>query len=240
MSSVDIKLDGLNVMVGIPAGRDFHAHTVRSLVGTFDLCARLNVKAELGMIAGSSVVQWARDEVIDLFLNSKCNRLFWIDSDMSWMPSDFIRVLAFTKLRPVVGVAYPAKMDTLTFFVSHEEGKPLEQGDYGLVEVKGVGLGFTCMTREVVEAVVAEKPKIFDEVARREMAEVFRVGSVAARGRRCRMGEDMAFFEDIRNAGFKVHLDPAIQLGHIGQKEYVGALKQLFEQTDTGEANGKA
>lgn len=229
MSTADIKLDGLSVMVGIPATRDFHPWTVKSLLATSQMCQRMGIPCQLGLVAGNAVVQWARDEVVDIFLQSQANRLFWIDSDMVWKPEDFMRMLALSQRREVVCATYPAKIDQPTFYVNYDQSKPLESDDLGLLDVWGVGLGFTVMRREVVEKLVANAPRIYDEISGRELAEVFRVGGVAANGRRSRRGEDMAFFRDILDLGYKVLLDPQVDLGHIGVKKYEGSVKDALQ-----------
>lgn len=225
---ITVDLAGINVMVGIPAGRDLPALTVKSLLATQSLCRDRQVPLQLGMVIGSSVVQWARDEVVDLFLKSDATRLFWIDSDMAWRAEDFMRLLALSQYRDVICGAYPAKVDRPTFYVNHD-GWP--QGEYGLIEIKGTGLGFTVMARKVVEDLVARAPRIFDEVGNRELAEVFRVGATDSHGRRSRCGEDMAFFADIRALGHKVWLDPAVDLSHIGSKTYTGSLIDVLRPT---------
>jgi hypothetical protein len=225
MSALDIKLDGLSVMVGIPATRDFHPWTVKSILATSQMCQRMRIPCQLGLVAGNAVVQWARDEVVDIFLQSQANRLFWIDSDIVWKPEDFMRMLALSQLREVICATYPAKIDQPTFYVNHDKTKPLEADDLGLLDVWGVGLGFTVMRREVVERLVAKAPRIYDEISGKDVAEVFKVGAV--RGKR--RGEDMAFFEDIRDLGYKVWLDPQVDLGHIGVKKYEGSVKDALK-----------
>ena len=106
---IQIDLKGLSVMVGMPAGRDLPGLTVKSLMGTQSLCRDVGVPFQFGMVIGSAVVQWARDEVIDLFLQSNATRLFWIDSDMVWEPEQFMRLLALSQYRDVICAAYPAK-----------------------------------------------------------------------------------------------------------------------------------
>lgn len=229
MSDVQISLDGLSVMVGMPAGRDIPAYTVRSLLSTFALCQKMSIPCQLGMQAGNAVVQWARDEVADQFLASDANRLFWIDSDMVWEPEDFMRMLALSQKRDVVCATYTAKIDQPTFYVRYDESKPLEEDDLGLLPIWGVGLGFTVMRREVVEALAARAPKVCDQISGRTIAELFRVGSVDdGKGGRYRRGEDMAFFEDIRDAGFQVCLDREVTLGHVGMKKYTGSVKDAL------------
>jgi hypothetical protein len=165
-------------------------------------------------VSGSSIVLWARDQVVDLFLQSPCERLFWIDSDIAWKPDDFLRLLAFSRIVPVVAATYPLKEDPPRFVIDR-----IKPAEHGLVEVGGVGLGFTIMQRKVVEDVAAKAPRVKHEVTGRDIAAIFRVDS-----RGVRTGEDVAFFEDIRACGYKVLLDPEIQLGHVGQKVYSGSV----------------
>lgn len=222
---MQIKLDGLRVAVGIPAGRDFHALTVKSLIETFTKCQTMGIPAQLALVAGNAVIQWARDEVIDLFLQSDCNRLFWIDSDIVWNPNDFMRMLALSQKRDIVCATYPAKKEPTTFYINHDP--PLVSDDLGLFEVKGVGLGFTVMSRKVVEKLVEFSPKAVDQITGKQIAQVFRVGMKDG----TRIGEDMAFFEDARNFGFKVYLDPLVKLKHLGLKQYEGSVLDAL-QTD--------
>lgn len=222
---ITIDLAGLSVMVGIPAGRDLPALTVKSLLATQALCIQRQVPFQLGMVVGSAVVQWARDEVVDLFLKSDATRLFWIDSDMVWEPQQFMRLLALSQYRDVICAAYPAKKDQPTFYVNWDKDAGLVQGEYGLLEINGIGLGFTVMSRNVLEQLAREAPKVTDDIAGRELASVFRIGRTED-GRR--QGEDMAFFADVRRLGRKVWLDPTVSLGHIGTKTYTGSIQDAL------------
>jgi hypothetical protein len=221
---VTFSLEAISVMLGMPAGRDLPALTVKSMLGTQAICRDAGVPFQLGMVTGSAVIQWARDEVVDLFLQSQATRLFWIDSDMVWQPEQFMRLLALTAVHDVVCAAYPAKREQPTFFVNWGAGG-MAQNEFGLLEIKGVGLGFTVMTRKVVEELAARAPRTVDDVAQHEMASVFRVGRTPE-GRR--QGEDMALFQDIRSLGYTVWMDPQTDLGHIGPKTYTGSIRDAF------------
>lgn len=214
-------MNGVSVMIGMPAGRDLPVLTVKSLIGTSSALQSRGIECRFGFIANSAVIQWARDEVIDTFLESDCKVLFWIDSDMVWEPGQFIRLLVFSQMFDVICAAYPAKIETPTFYMNWDKGPPNE---YGLLEIKGLGLGFTVMRREVVEALVAKAPKIVDQVSNRTIASVFRVDRIND----YRRGEDMAFFQDIRDAGYKVWLDPSIDLGHVGSRVYRGSIRDAL------------
>lgn len=223
--AIEISLKDVSVMVGMPAGGNLSPFTVQSLLTTFSRCQRLDVGCELGMVAHCSVIQWARDEVIDLFLKSDCNRLFWIDSDMTWSADQFVRLLALSQQRDVVCGAYPAKTDRPTFYLKYDTTRALNLDSLGLLPILGTGLGFTVMSREVIEVVAAAAPRAFDEISQRDMAQVFRIDTADGH----RRGEDMAFFSDIRQAGYDVWLDPSINLGHIGHHRYTAQIRDALK-----------
>lgn len=225
MRDIQINLTGLSVMVGIPAGRDLPVLTVKSLLGTQSLCRDVRVPFQLGMVAGSAVVQWARDEVVDLFLQSDATRLFWIDSDMVWEPEQFMRLLALSQYRDVICAAYPAKQERPTFYVNWDQEAGLVQGDFDLVAINGVGLGFTVMSRKVVQQLADRAERVHDDVSGRDLAAVFRIDRTEQGRRR---GEDMAFFHDIRTLGHTVWLDPSVDLGHVGPKVYTGSIRDAL------------
>jgi len=236
MKDISVPLDGMSVTVGIPAGRDFDPRVVKSILGTFNTCYRMNIPCDLGMVANCAIVTKARDEVIDLFLKSENKKLFWVDSDMVWTPDQFIRMLALSTLYGVVCAAYPAKLDQKTFYMKYDEAAGLTRNEHGLFEIHGIGLGFTVMDRRVIEDVVSTKPRYKDQVNNREMAAVFRTDILDGNFR----GEDIAFFDDIRAAGHKVFLDPDTALGHIGTKEYRGSILDAFKPVAQSDHNNRA
>lgn len=219
---VDVTLDGLSVMIGMPTHRDMPPKTTVALWATKERCDKLGIPCDLGVIVAGLID--GRNRVLNDFLNSKANRLFWIDSDQTWRPAQFVRLLALSKLVPIVGATYPAKMDQPTFYVLFDPSAGLKRGDFGLVEVFGMGLGFTVLQREPLERLAATKPRLLDEISGVTMADVFRWGVVNGK----RQGEDMAFFSDLRALGYKIYLDPLTDIGHIGTKEYMGTIRDAM------------
>lgn len=219
----DVSMSGLSVMIGMPTHRDLHPKTVLALVETVLRCHKLQVPCRLEMVI-SGVVMNGRDDVLDAFLKSDANRLFWIDSDMTWTPDQFVRLLALSKLVAIVGAAYPAKLDQPTFFVKFDEQNGMDKNEYGLLAVEGVGLGFTVLQREPLEKLAANAEDVLDEISGRTVKSVFRWDRFEGK----RRGEDMAFFSDLRALGYSVFLDPMIDLGHIGTKEYSGSIRNAL------------
>lgn len=235
-----IQPSDLRVMIGMPAYKDIPWQTSMSLLRTFQECRSADMHVQVSVCSGSAVIQAARSDVLHAFLQSDCNRLFWIDSDMEWTAHDFGMLLALSA-KPgmdVVGCTYPAKRDPITYFVKCDD-TTIPVNEYGCLKVDGLGLGFTVMTREAVEAVANTKPWALDEVSGAFVREVFRCDTVPlnrlGEEGKCppelvgqpiygRRGEDMAFFADLRDLGYTVWLYPNIQLGHIGTKTYRGDL----------------
>ena len=225
--SVDVSMDGLRVMIGMPVNRDIPPRTVQSLLATVTHCVRLGVHLEIQMITGCAIITKARDEVVKQFLDGDCTHLFWIDSDMTWKSEQFIRLLALGTKVEIVGAAYPSKREPPTFMINFEKSGML-RGEYGLLEVKGLGLGFTIMQRKVIQAISDMSTPMYDEALQREMKSVFRVDIIDGKFR----GEDMAFFADLKELGYKICMDASIDLGHIGQKEYTGSIMDGLEYKD--------
>lgn len=221
----EISLKNLSVTVGMPTTRDLNPQVVKALLATQECCIRMGISFSLAMIHGNAIIQWARDEVIDLFLQTNTNRLFWIDSDIIWEPKDFITMLALSQERDVVCATYPAKLETPTYYINRFGNGPLKVDELGLVEILGVGLGFTVIRREVIEDILERCACVRDEISGREIYSVFQPGIWAGK----REGEDMQFFRLLRNSGYRVYLNPLISLGHIGQKIYQGDIAAAVE-----------
>lgn len=221
MTEEAIPLRDVSVAIGMPVGKPIPYQTVSSIYATAFALGQMGVKCDLLMqICG--LVTVARDCVLDEFLKSGADKLFWIDSDMAWEPKEFLRLLALSTKHDVVAAAYPHRGGDGNLFQVNVDGMSGHKANkYGLSDVNGLGLGFCIVDRKPCELLAAKAPRVTDGWSRREMAEVFRVDRNAAGYRRT---EDIAFFDDLRELGFTVWCDPSIELGHVGEKEWRGRL----------------
>lgn len=222
---MNVDIGGVSVYIGIPVYGRIPPATALSLAHTLHLCGARAVSVELAMMQ-RGIVTWARDMVIDGFLKSDKMKLFWIDSDMVWAPDDFFKMLALSTFRDVVCAAYQAKKDGLPDYQIYGTGEAQKADELGLLEVMGTGLGFTIMDRAICEQMVEGAPVVIDQNAGEPMRSVFRTDVVDG----VRRGEDIAFFSDIRALGHKVWLDPAIRLGHIGERCWQGRAIDSMEK----------
>ncbi len=208
------------IMIGMPIGSgSLPWGTASSLITTLRACDKEGLAVRTETPVGSSVVQWVRSAIVESFLKSDFDLLFWIDADITWTLEDFFRIVGFGAVLDIVGAAYPLKKDPASFLINlpGTEGK-FEVNGLGCIKILSMGIGFTLMRRSVVEAVAAGKPRVRDALNGVEYADVFRIDRTVNGPR----GEDVAFFDDARELGFDAWLDPSIRLGHVGQKVYRG------------------
>lgn len=222
-----LSLEGVSVMIGIPVGGGMlPVDTVNSLVQTCLSLKAHGVPFELLLLGGCSIVQHARCYVGHGFLESTMNRLFMIDADIAWKPEDFMRMLALSTRMDVVCAAYPAKRDAVTFMLTDMDTERMKTNEYGCLPIHGVGLGFTVITREVMQRQAEAVPKVIFSEHPELRPYLFRcdIHNGSARG------EDIAFFADLMGLGYTVWLDPAVSLGHIGTKVYRGSIRDALQK----------
>ena len=223
--SLSVDMSGLSVMICMPTHRDLPVPTAMSLIETLFALQKTSIGIEIQVQYGSSLVQAARSRAAHLFLKSKHNRLFWIDSDMVWKPDSFFRILALSTKLDVVGASYRAKQDPPIFMVSQDKpNHRVEYTEFGCIPMDGFGLGFACIQRHVIEQLAAKAPllRTADHDIKEPMRFIFHCGERNGSFR----GEDMEFFADCKALGYQPYLDPSIRLGHVGPKTYEGSFDE--------------
>ncbi len=223
MEKATFDISKLRVHVGIPALETMSTFTALALIDTVCLFQARGLVFEVKMEVGSCYVERARNFIADNFLKSDCDRLLMIDSDMVFKPADVIRLLALSTVMDVVSAAYTIRSEPPTYIVSMPEKFRLNE--YGCMPHGGMGLGFTVVSRKVMESLAdgacpttyAERPEPIPGIFRNSVNNgVF-------------TGEDMNFFQDVRTHGFQPWVDPLLDLGHRGAKEYRGNFREAIE-----------
>lgn len=213
----------MNVYIAIPGGRDPTWDTAVSLIQTIGTFKDNGIASQLGIQQGCYVTH-VRNQLVELFLKSDCNRILWLDDDMEWRAEDILRLLALTTKVDIVGIPCVMRHEIVRFNV-HADTSQTSLNECGLLKVNSVGFGCICMTREVVESVVQDKPIMVDTATGRQVHETFRLG-ITDDGHM--LGEDVAFCFDARDAGYDVWVDPSIQCNHIGRKKYTALFSEYI------------
>jgi len=142
------------------------------------------------------------------FLESKCDKMFFIDTDIIFDRKHVDMILSHDE--PIVAGLYPKKKRGLELVVSTEKRfaqDPNKEGVDPLVRVDWVGTGFMCIRRDVFEAMEHESPEF--ELEGQKMREYWR----------CLPGghsEDREFCEHFRALGGAVYVDQRVTLKHEG------------------------
>jgi len=225
----EIDLSKVSVQISIPNHRYFPEKTVIALVDTAITLTRNQRPFSVLCQSGGDIYR-DRSILVHEFLKSRHTHLFWIDSDMNWKAADFMKVLALSTMMPMVAATYLSKSDEHKKWLVRIRGK-IQRNEWGCLPVNGVGLGFCCIQRKVIEQLAAKAPRYTFPDQPEPIAMVFRADNENG----AYLGEDIAFFKDAGELGYKVWLDPAIDLGHFGQKEFKGSFLDFLEQFKSGE-----
>jgi hypothetical protein len=219
MAAPTFSLEGVSVFIGMPTREAIPVPTVASLVNTVTWLEQNNIPHFDSIVEGGTICS-ARCQIAKAFLEGDCSHLVFIDSDMQWGEGEFIRLLALATKMDIVAAAYQGRYDPPDFHMRAlgEVTSPdqLEENEYGCIKMAGVGLGFTAVSRKVIKKLAKNAPIIKyrqDDI----LPEIFRFDKDENGNFR---GEDMNFFEDARQAGFDLWIDPRITLGHVGRKIY--------------------
>lgn len=221
-----VSMAGVSVLLAMPVNRDLHPAVVMSLLETQDLLKDQNIPMNVYMEVGGSLVHHSRTSLVHRFMQSDYSRLFWVDSDITWKAKDFLKLLALSTQMDVVCGAYPTKSLPPKFLLRTDNpDEPVESNEHGCLPIRGVGLGFSVVTRKVIEELYNRAPKRIYPFSTEPVPRVFRCDEEGLEVR----GEDMAFFADIRGLGYSVNLDPTISLGHIGPHIYSASVAGYIE-----------
>ena len=200
------------VMIATPAydGR-IDAWYNHSMLLTERACAQQNILIDPIYVCYDALVEKARNDLFAYGYENEYDDIFYIDSDISWDPQQFLRILN----HPVDFVAgiYPKKSEVEDYPVNLMGEAKTEKG---LIEVASVPTGFLRLSKNAVNILwkscpaytISQDPKVFKHV--------FQTGVVGGRY----ISEDILTCLKWRELGHKVWLDPFVTLAHSGHRTW--------------------
>jgi hypothetical protein len=218
----EFDLQGTSVILAIPCYRGvFPVDTVSGLMTTTRKFIDHNIRAGFLFERENALIESCRNRLVNKFLATDFQKLLFIDDDIIFEWEDIERLLCWGTKFPIVAASYRARKEPPTYYIQYDADNPV-WNEYGLLKIRGCGLGFTLIDRSVFEKMEDSVPSYPDNDV--TVKQFFRTG-INAEGKYC--GEDMLFFNEIVDkGGFDVWLDPAIKLGHFGNYVYRGDLLQ--------------
>lgn len=165
-----------------------------------------------------------RNQLVKDFLNSDCDRLVFVDADITFEPGSLIR-LAETDSEFVAG-AYRFKRDLEDYPIGWIQGD-LQADERGLLGVAMVPTGFLALSRSVFEKFQEAHPGREYTIEGSTSYCFFQIpyadGSLYT--------EDAYFCREWRELGGKIYLDPEITLTHWDHnKPYKGNIGQWLRR----------
>jgi hypothetical protein len=227
MKEVDIS--GRKVMVAIPCGDGkIDARLATILLKAMDLLHSHGARMSFAHISHCSLVTRARDQLAADFLkNEEMTDFFMIDSDVvPTMAAWIVQLVARATEHPVVAGAYPSKIygdpPVASYRVDYESGELTVEDD--LIPIARIGAGFMNVRREVMTKLASgasiyrrhpDEETFFWRLFN-EKTEYVNASEIAY------IGEDYSFCDRVREAGYRIMLDPAIELLHVKTQDLHG------------------
>jgi lipopolysaccharide biosynthesis glycosyltransferase len=225
-----------NLMIGTPMyGGNCTAYYTFSNLNLVRVANDNGIKLNYQFTTAESLITRARNNIADVFMNSDCSHLLFIDADIVFNPHDVIKLLNHDM--DVVCGGYPAKLiDWNSVKQASDSGVPAEglssyaspyvynrvnnnpqSGD--LIEVKESGTGFMMIKRRVFEDlsnhVNTYMSNQFDNAGKvnKEYFSTMIEDNIL-------ISEDYFFCRKWRSIGGRVFVDKTIQLSHVGTYMY--------------------
>lgn len=209
----------MKVFVAIPVyDGKLQVQTVKGLLEEQSVAVVSGDELHFCFLPSCSVPAMGRNQLVQDFMRSGCDKLFFLDSDLTWELGSLIKVAR----APVdlVGGCYRYKLDDESYPISWLDQKDLWSDENGLIEVDTLPNGFLAISRSVFERLERAHPeRWYEHQGRRDFCHfqmIFKDGHLHS--------EDTHFCREWRELGGKVFLDPEVTLSHwgINPKPYVG------------------
>jgi hypothetical protein len=175
---------------------------------------------EVAVREGCSSVTLARNWVAGEFLFKSYDRIFWIDSDMRFERTMFERMLKHSDDVPIIGAAYPSRMNPEKPNVLLLDGRP-KADDKNRKKVAALGFGFMIIWREVMEKMANGSAQMCNDT-QRPYAEIFQNGRrQRADGYWAPVTEDYMFCFKVREQyGYDVRMACDVRPGHLAEHAF--------------------
>jgi glycosyltransferase involved in cell wall biosynthesis len=196
---------------------------VNSLCNTIKLAREKDIDIIPMWVSFDALLQRARNDTIQLALETECDDIIFIDTDIEWQPEWFFKLLEYDV--DVVGGTYPKKGYKEEYVIRQLQRK-LPNAD-GLIEVDGLGTGFVRLSNKAMQYLWDTSAKYIDPKDNKERRMIF---DVVVQNESL-VSEDIHMFNKLTTGGFKVYLDPTMTCNHTGPKKFTGSFENWYNKS---------
>lgn len=205
----------MKIFVAIPVyDGKLQVQTVKCLLTETYLANQVGDELRVNFLPSCAVPAHGRNQLVELFLESDCDRLFFLDADITWQPGDLLKVCHHAV--DLVGGCYRFKCKEEKYPISWIPGpmRGIKTGEStALLEVGMLPTGFLALSRKVFEdfrhAYPGREYTHWDKPAYAYFQMFFKKGALYS--------DDSGFCREWIEAGGKIYLDPEIGLEHWDQ-----------------------
>lgn len=206
-----------------------------SMAETYALLLGSGVTCMLSIRTCSSLLMSDRNQILADFLKTDFTHLLCVDADISWKPQAVLELLSYEQ--DFVGVCYVARgTKSFCFRPELDANGLMVETEQGLIEMQTIPAGFMLLSRNLIQTLCDKNSQLYYKPkwpqANAEMN--LQTGDEGFALFTCEIidgefwGEDYVFCLRARQAGFKVLVDPKIELDHAGLK---CSLKTVMDQS---------
>lgn len=221
------------ILLAIPAYTgQLHYTTIGAINLIYSEASQLGWEVALSMRTTDSIITRCRNVMLADFVRSDCTDMLFLDSDVSFGPGVFARLMSH-QVDLVAGI-YRVRADPEQYPV-----RPLK--DYlqydasgsGLMEVEAVPTGCLRISRRCAETLTKAYAEDWYEDVTAKGLRIVNVFDFELVGHEY-WSEDYVFCKRWAALGGKVWIDPDVELNHAGDKVFTGCfgsfLRQQFEK----------
>lgn len=209
----------MKVFIAIPSMDTLSARFAQCLVNLVNYKRDFDV--EVGFHIGSLVYD-SRNKLAERAINSDCDYILWLDSDMTFIPDTLdimVKELEDNNYEILAGMYYrrrppftPTLFKELRIMPTGTVAREFDEIPEEIFEVAGCGFGCVLMKRNVLWNVLCQHGYMFSPIDN--------------------VGEDLSFCWRARMCGHKIYCDPTIALGH--------EIRTTITKSNRGIFNGNA
>ena len=249
-------LNGKKIFIATPMYGGFAtSQYIASMLELNQMCAKNNITLSYSFIMNESLVPRARNVLVNNFLKSEHDYLFFIDADIGFSKEDFLYMVheAITKNLDIVCAAYPQKRIAWEMIEKAQQKNLIKnQNDYSkysgafginfkktktkintkeLTEVMDCSTGFMLISKKTfisLKNAFPEQAYISDQHDNHE--EMFAYfDTVIDKDTSRYLSEDYMFCKNAKSLGIKIWLAPWINLVHVGTNVFSGTYENFIK-----------
>lgn len=201
----------MKIFVAIPGrGHALDFGVTKCLIEEYAISLRVGVDIQLEYFPSSGGIADGRNFLASSFMNSDCDKMVFLDSDITFEPGALISLA----LKPVDFVAgcYRHKKIGESYPVDFKEGEMWADKNK-LIKVEKVPFGFVSLSREVFKKFDAKYPERINKNFGLKSTAYFQL-PIDENG--ILWGEDFQFCKEWNAMGETVFVDPEVELTHWG------------------------